>query len=113
MTGPTTGKISSQANDLQIVSVGGHDRWHNRDAVTGLRERQQSVGSATFERDVWLELGDAARCVKRRSHGEAAVEKEKGMRREVPNVHPCVIREPESTIPGCDKLQWREPNCFE
>ena len=98
---------------MQIVAMGGHDRWDNRDAVTGLRERQQGVGGAAFKRNVWLELSDAAGGVKRRAHGEAAIEEQERVRSEAANVLRCAIRELKSTIAGRNKLQRRQPNCLE
>jgi hypothetical protein len=60
--------------------MGGHDRWYNRDAVTGLRKRQQGMWGTAFERDVGLELSNAAGCVKRCANCEAAIEEEKRVR---------------------------------
>lgn len=68
-------RYNGQSNNLQVVAMGGHDRWHNRDSVTGLRERQQGVGSAAFKRDVRLELSDATGG-KGRAYGKAAFEEE-------------------------------------
>ena len=65
---------------MQIVAMGGQDRWHNRDAVAGLGERQQRVGGPAFKRNVGLELSDTAGGVKRRPHGETAIEQQKRMR---------------------------------
>lgn len=98
---------------MQIVAMGGHDRWHNRDAVAGLCERQQRVGGAALKRNMWLELSDAAGGVKCRAHGEAAIEEQKRIRCKAANIHHCVIRKLESTIAGRNKLQRGKPNRLE
>src|SRR5262245_50000139 len=93
--------------------MSGHDRRHNRNAVTGLRESQQRVGGTAFECNIWLELCDAAGSIKRGAHGEAGVKEQKRTRSELANVHSCVINELKSTIAGRNKLQRRQPNCLE